>query len=370
MEEKNWYEIQNADAIATPALLVYPDRITHNIKRMIAIAGDVSRLRPHIKTYKTAEIISMQQAYGIQKFKCATIAEAELLGQCKAEDVLVAMQLVGQNVHRYFELVKTYTDTKFSMIVDDLEHAQYLSSVGRQNGVNVLLWMDINVGMNRTGIVPNEKAEELYKFLCEDEFIQAMGFHVYDGHLTGSDFEQRKMQCDASFETVLQLRDALKEDGVNVDTIIAGGSPSFPIHALRDAVELSPGTVLLWDAGYGRRFPEIGMQPAAVLLTRLISKPFQGIVTSDLGHKSIAPEMNFPRIALLNADNLEQISQSEEHFVFNTDHWDSYKVGDLIYALPIHICPTVAKYQHLQVVKSAQVVGRWKVGARGQKISI
>src|SRR5690606_31020506 len=164
----------------------------------------------------------------------------------------------------------------------------------------------LNVGMDRTGIIPQEQAKELFKFLSENEFIQAMGFHVYDGHLRDSDFEQRKKQCDASFESVIQLKDELSREGISVDTIVAGGSPSFPIHALRAEVELSPGTVLLWDAGYGRRFTEMEMLPAAVLISRVISKPAEGIITADLGHKSIAPEMNFPRIELLNANNLEQ----------------------------------------------------------------
>lgn len=368
--EGNWYEIQNDHEIATPALLVYPDRITYNIKRMIEIAGDVNRLRPHVKTYKNAEIIRMQQAYGIHKFKCATIAEAELLAQCMAEDVLIAMQLVGQNVTRFYELVKTYPETKFSTLVDDLGHAKLLSDISCQNGLITPMWLDINVGMNRTGIIPDKSAQELYKYLSVNKHIQAMGFHVYDGHLRDSDFEQRKNQCDASFGSVLQLKEDLSAQGINVDTIIAGGSPSFPIHALRKDVELSPGTVLLWDAGYGKRFPEMDMQVAAVLISRVLSKPVEGIITSDLGHKSIAPEMNFPRIELLNAKDLEQVSQSEEHFVFKTNQWESYKIGDLIYGIPMHICPTVAKYQYLQVVKSAKVVGRWKVGARGQKISI
>lgn len=368
--EGNWYEIQNDHEIATPALLVYPDRITYNIKRMIEIAGDVNRLRPHVKTYKNAEIIRMQQAYGIHKFKCATIAEAELLAQCMAEDVLIAMQLVGQNVTRFYELVKTYPETRFSTLVDDLGHAKLLSDISCQNGLITPMWLDINVGMNRTGIIPDKSAQELYTYLSENKHIQAMGFHVYDGHLRDSDFEQRKNQCDASFGSVLQLKEDLSAQGINVDTIIAGGSPSFPIHALRKDVELSPGTVLLWDAGYGKRFPEMDMQVAAVLISRVLSKPVEGIITSDLGHKSIAPEMNFPRIELLNAKDLEQVSQSEEHFVFKTNQWESYKIGDLIYGIPMHICPTVAKYQYLQVVKSAKVVGRWKVGARGQKISI
>lgn len=368
--EGNWYEIQNDHEIATPALLVYPDRITYNIKRMIEIAGDVNRLRPHVKTYKNAEIIRMQQAYGIHKFKCATIAEAELLAQCMAGDVLIAMQLVGQNVTRFYELVKTYPETRFSTLVDDLGHAKLLGDISCQNGLITPMWLDINVGMNRTGIIPDKSAQELYKYLSVNKHIQAMGFHVYDGHLRDSDFEQRKNQCDASFGSVLQLKEDLSAQGINVDTIIAGGSPSFPIHALRKDVELSPGTVLLWDAGYSKRFPEMDMQVAAVLISRVLSKPVEGIITSDLGHKSIAPEMNFPRIELLNAKDLEQVSQSEEHFVFKTNQWESYKIGDLIYGIPMHICPTVAKYQYLQVVKSAKVVGRWKVGARGQKISI
>lgn len=370
MNTENWYQIENVEVVSTPALLVYPERISHNIKRMIEIAGDVSRLRPHVKTYKTAEIIRMQQAYGIQKFKCATIAEAELLAQCNAQDVVVAMQLVGHNIQRYCDLVKTYTKTKFSTLTDDLEHANHIAGICMHQGVNLALWMDINVGMDRTGIRPTKTAEELFKHMVDDEAIQAMGFHVYDGHLRNPNFEERKKQCDADFSAVTQLKDSLNREGYNVGTIIAGGSPSFPIHAMREEVELSPGTVLLWDAGYEKKFPEIGMLPAAVLLSRIISKPTKGVVTSDLGHKSLASEMPFPRIEILNATDLEQISQSEEHFVFNTPDWDSYKIEDIIYAIPMHICPTVAKYQYLQVVDSAKVVGRWKVSARGQKISI
>lgn len=164
VKEGNWYEIKNSQEVATPALLVYPERITHNIKRMIEIAGDVNRLRPHVKTYKNAQIIQMQQSFGIQKFKCATIAEAELLAQCEAVDVLIAMQLLGPHVDRFFELVKTYSGTKFSMLVDDLEHAKRLSEISCQKGVKISLWMDVNVGMNRTGILPGKKAQELFKF--------------------------------------------------------------------------------------------------------------------------------------------------------------------------------------------------------------
>ena len=96
MADKNWYEIDTPEEIVSPSLLVYPNRIEKNIKLMIKIIGDVTRLRPHIKTHKTAEIIEMQMQHGIQKFKCATIAEAELLAKCGAKDILLTLYQISQ----------------------------------------------------------------------------------------------------------------------------------------------------------------------------------------------------------------------------------------------------------------------------------
>ena len=78
-----WYHVSNVAEVDSPALLVYPDLIEENIRRMIAmIGGNRERLRPHIKTHKMADIVRMQMAQGITKCKCATIAEAEMAAQC------------------------------------------------------------------------------------------------------------------------------------------------------------------------------------------------------------------------------------------------------------------------------------------------
>lgn len=62
---KEWFTVLNTKNIISPSLLVYPDRIEKNIQLMITIAGGVEFLRPHIKTHKIAEIVQMQQNYGI-----------------------------------------------------------------------------------------------------------------------------------------------------------------------------------------------------------------------------------------------------------------------------------------------------------------
>jgi D-serine deaminase-like pyridoxal phosphate-dependent protein len=110
--EKNWFHISNADEIDSPALLVYPERVKANIQAAIKMIDDINRLRPHVKTHKCAEVTSMMMAEGIYKFKCATIAEAEMLGITKAKDVLLAYQPVGPKLKRFIQLVKN-TPTRF-----------------------------------------------------------------------------------------------------------------------------------------------------------------------------------------------------------------------------------------------------------------
>jgi len=193
---------------------------------------------------------------------------------------------------------------------------------------------------------------------------------VYDGHIRDSELSERKKACDYAFSKVLELKKTLEHKGIIVEMIVAGGSPSFPVHCKRENIETSPGTTLLWDARYAQLFPEMEFQQAAVLLMRIISKPAPSIICLDLGHKMIASEMEFPRLHIFGLEDSEQIGQSEEHLVIKTSKADDFKVGDVFYGVPMHICPTVAKYESLLTVENGKVNGEWKVAARNQKITI
>ncbi len=337
---------------------------------MLEMAGGAEHLRPHIKTHKTAEIIEMQLAKDIRKFKCATIAEAELLALCKAPDILLAMQPVGANMARFFGLMSKYPKSKFSALVDNSDTLKALAEMARAQGVVISLWMDINCGMDRTGIVPDQNAIVLYRQMDDDPNVEARGLHSYDGHIRNTDVAERKKACDLAFASVRNLKSSIESEGIKVNGIVAGGSPTFPFHAQRNGVEASPGTTLLWDAGYGEQFPEMDFLPASVLLTRIISKPANHTICLDLGHKHLAPEMPLPRLRFLNMENCIQKGQSEEHFVLECENADNYAIGAVCYAIPVHICPTVAKYENLQVVSEGQIIDTWKVAARNQRITI
>ena len=369
MSERNWFEVANPETISTPSLLVYPERVAYNIQEMLRIAGSPERLRPHVKTYKMAEVIQMQQQHGINKFKCATIAELELLASTGAKDILLAMQPVGPDIKRFFEVAANFPNAVFACLVDNLGIANHIGAMASKRKQKVGAFIDINNGMNRTGIVPSAKVLELFASISANEYLTAGGFHVYDGHLRIQDFEERKKACAEALQPVLDMRDKLEADGHKVESIVVGGSPTFPAHAHRDDIVLSPGTTLLWDEGYGSKFPEMNFQHAAVLVTRLISKPQPEQFCLDLGHKSLASEMPFPRVKFLNTDDFEQLGQSEEHFVLSVSNPENYEIGDLFYAVPMHICPTVAKYPTVHVVENGKISGSWKVAARDRKIT-
>jgi D-serine deaminase-like pyridoxal phosphate-dependent protein len=374
IESKNtmvpWYQIENPDDVFSPSLLIYPDRVENNIRKMIEIAGDPDLLRPHVKTHKMPEIVMLQMKHGISKFKCATVAEAEMTAGCRAKDILLAYQPVGPNIRRFFALKKKFPGIKISCIADCGEVIKQLSEEAVRNNTEVPVWLDINVGMDRTGVAPGKTAAELYKMIEYLPLLRPEGLHVYEGHIHESDFSLREKTCNDSYLRVASLINQLESSGSHKIQVVAGGTPTFPIHSLRGGVETSPGTSVLWDYGYSSSFSDMDFLHSAVLFTRVISKPANDMICIDLGTKAVASEMAPPRIKIIEIENYNFISHNEEHLVFKTTRARNIKVGDVIYCIPYHICPTVDRFDKVSVVRDGKVTGKWNVEARKREITV
>ena len=370
MSATPWYAIEPSLLPDSPALLLYPDRVQRNIERAIAMIGDVQRLRPHVKTNKSAGATRLMLQAGITKFKCATIAEAEMLGQCGAPDVLLAYQPVGPKIERLAALFQQYPGTRYACLCDHPEAAQALGAAFSALGLVAPVWIDLNTGQNRSGISPGDAAFDLYAACAAIPGIRPAGLHAYDGHLRQPDFAARRSACLAAFAPVDALRKRIRTAGLPEPVVVAGGSPTFPIHAERPDVECSPGTFIYWDQGYGQLCPEQAFEPAALLLCRVVSLPDATKLCLDLGHKSVAAENPLSqRVAFLNAPGLQPIGQSEEHLVVEAGPGHSYQPGDVLYGLPFHICPTVALFERGVTLENGQISGEWPTVARDRKIT-
>lgn len=365
-----WYDINNVEQIDSPALLVYPAYVKDNIRQVKEAVDDVQRLRPHVKTNKTAEATQLMQEAGIHKFKCATIAEAEMLGMTGAKDVVLAYQPVGPKVARLAALIQKYPQTKYSCLTDNEQAATAMAAYFNAQGLTVPVWLDLNIGMNRTGIKPGMEALALYEKLHTLPGIVPVGLHAYDGHLREKDIALRTTQCHAAFEPVAALAKAIVVKELPAPRIIAGGTPTFPVHAQRSEVECSPGTFIFWDWGYQQQLPEQPFHYAALLLSRVIAVVDAHTLCLDLGHKSVAAENPQPRVTFLNAPDAQPVSQSEEHLVVKVSDTAPYPVGSVFYGVPYHICPSVALYDQAHVIEDNRYTGHWKVIARDRSITI
>jgi D-serine deaminase-like pyridoxal phosphate-dependent protein len=365
-------EPNSPQAIPSPALLIYPDSIEHNNQKLIEIAGDVARLRPHVKTHKMAQVVTLHQKYGIQKLKCATIAEAEMVANCGVPDVLLAYQPVGPTQKRLLQLAAAFPGTQFGCLLDNEKVLHSLAASIGATDITLRVWVDIDNGNGRTGIPPAAAAENLIKLIIDTPQLSFAGLHVYDGQFARYPIAERTGLAQQALAPVYAMIQRLEQDGVEIPNIVAGGSPTFPVHAASHDIDLSPGTYVLWDAGYGALCPELPFLPAAVLLTRIISRPGNNRLCLDLGHKAVASENPMDkRVRFLNAPEAKFVDQKEEHLVIELPDGHGFDVGDILYGLPWHVCPTVALHQEAIVIDSnGDVVDRWPVVARNRRLQI
>ena len=360
----NDYKILNVDTIESPALAIYPDMVVNNIRNAIEIAGK-NVLRPHVKTCKTPEVIKLMMDQGISKFKCATIAEAEMLGIVKAKDVLLAIQPLPLNIERLKNIVTAYPDTVYSCIFDN----PYILKVLEEKFTDKVLdiYIDLNIGMNRSGI----KSENSYALIDESLKVRNLklsGIHAYNGKNNDPDKKIRENKSNEGYKLADEVRRYAEKKAGRKMELIFGGSPDFMYNARQNDVQCSPGTFVFWDTR-SARFSDLPFKIAVVIITRVISIIDRNLLCLDLGYKAVGSENPLnQRVQFLNIENAEPESQSEEHLVVKVPDTREHNLGDVWYAMPYHICSTVALYGDLQVIENGFRTNQWKVTARNRKI--
>ncbi len=367
------FRLDHPDALPSPSLLIFLERLQQNLRTMLALAGDPARLRPHVKTHKMPDLVALLEEYGFHKHKCATIAEAEMLATAGAGDVLIAYPLVGPNLLRLSRLLRAFPATTFRVTVDDPAMVRLLAGTLSDLERPLPVLLDLDVGMERTGIAPGHAAEALYELIAALPPLEPDGLHVYDGHLGIPDPARRRAAAVEVQDQALALRDRLEARSLPVPRLVLGGTPTFPFHAALEApgVECSPGTCTLYDAGYATKFPDLPFVPAAALLTRVVSRPRPGRLCLDLGHKAVAGDPPVDRRVVLPAlPEATFTNHSEEHLVVATSRAAEFPVGTPLLALPAHICPTCALHRRAFVIADGQWTEQWEVVARDRVLTV
>jgi D-serine deaminase-like pyridoxal phosphate-dependent protein len=365
------YRVVDVEHVLTPALVLYPELIASNINATLRLLdGNADRWRAHIKTAKLGYSLRMLVDRGIRNFKCATTLE--LLTACEngAADVLVAYPLMGANAERVREISRQHPDVELSVLAEDPEQLR------QWQASRVGVFLDINPGMNRTGIAPGETGRVLRLIGSLRELsIEFRGLHYYDGQYGHVGESERMAGTHAGYDRLLELVNEIQRNGFPVKEIITAGTPTFPCSLAYPGFaspnfmhRVSPGTVVYCDATSLAQLPrQYGYQPAVLVLARVVSHPAEDIMTCDAGHKTVSADAGVPTCVVVGHAEVTPTSPSEEHLPLRMKGMRGLRLGELLYLLPRHICPTVNNFDSALLVRNGQLEAVEKVSARGRE---
>jgi D-serine deaminase-like pyridoxal phosphate-dependent protein len=378
ISEYGWneaYRVSGVDDVITPALVVYPEIIASNIERTLALlGGDADRWRAHIKTAKLAYTLRMMVERGVRNFKCATTLELLVACECGAADVLVAYPVIGANARRVREIAKQFPEVRISVLAESREQLQ------QWRGSRLGVFVDINPGMNRTGIDEGHGAEvfDLVRVIGASG-LEFRGLHYYDGQHRDPDERKRAEAAHHGYHRLIEIVNEIERIGIRVPEVITAGTPTLPsslsFGGFRNAGfvhRVSPGTVVYCDASsMAQLSAEYGYRPAVLVLTRVVSHPRVGIVTCDGGHKSVSADSGVPTCVVLGHPELTPLTPSEEHLPLQVrDGAASPALGGALYLLPRHVCTTVNNFNDALLVRRGGIEGVEKVTARGREMPL
>jgi D-serine deaminase-like pyridoxal phosphate-dependent protein len=363
------YEIDDVDRIMTPALLIYPELVDVNIKATLkTLGGDPNRWRPHIKTAKLSAILRRLMDHGVVNFKCSTTLELLTACHAGAADVLLAYSVIGANARRTLEISEDFPRTRFSVLVETLEQA------ATWRGTSAGVFIDINPGMNRTGIA-QERVGEIVG-LAQRLGRQFRGLHYYDGHVSAFTLSDREKYVHRGYDQLFEIVNELKAAGINVGELITSGTPATPYALTYPAFRngsllhrVSPGTVVFNDTTSLEQLPpEYGYVPAGIVLSTIVSRPTRRYITCDAGHKSVSADAGVPTCSVVGKPQLTPLKPSEEHLPIESLSDDNIpSIGEKLYLVPRHICPTVNNFDQALFVVGGRVRASEAVTARGHE---
>jgi D-serine deaminase-like pyridoxal phosphate-dependent protein len=366
------YRVSSTEDVLTPALIVYPEIVASNIERTLdLLGGDANRWRVHIKTAKLEYTLRMMIERGVRHFKCATTLE--LLVACRSgpQDVLFAHPAVGANARRVREIAEQFPKVRISVLTENEQQ------IGQWRGSRVGIFLDMNPGMDRTGIeqTHSDKVVELVRAIG-DMGLEFRGLHYYDGHYGGLEPVERTTAAHAGYARLLKVVSEIERSDLAVPEVITAGTPTLPCSLSFEGFRtrsflhrVSPGTVVYCDATTMTQLPSgYGYQPAVLVMTRVVSHPRAGIITCDAGHKAVSADAGVPTCIVAGHSELTPLSPSEEHLPMAVQAGAAGpQVGEVLYLLPRHVCPTVNNFDCALLVQGGEVKSVEKVSARGRE---
>lgn len=357
------------DEIDTPVLCVDLDVFEANIRYMAATCRDRGvAWRPHSKCHKSSQIAQKLLAAGAIGVTCAKLGEAEVMALGGVTDVLIANMLAGrQKIARLVALTQVANPI---VCIDHLDQATGMSAALANAGQTVRALVDVDLGMNRTGVPAGRAALALARAIDQLPGLQLRGIMGYEGHLLQvKDPTEKAQQIAAAIDQLAHTRDLFVQEGLNCEIVSCGGTGSFEFATQHPAVtEVQAGGGILMDDFYRDSCQVTEMQPALTLVATIVSRPAANRAIMDAGRKSLNQELAKPRV--ISHPGIELNSLSAEHGSLQlqdpTLANEALKIGDRVELMPGYSDWTCVLHDHLFGFRDDRLEVVWPLEARGR----
>jgi D-serine deaminase-like pyridoxal phosphate-dependent protein len=350
----------------TPAYCLDLNRFEANVKYMAeATRAAGKNWRPHSKGHKAPTIAWKQLQAGAIGVTCAKVSEAEVMIQSGIADVLIANVIAGEpKCDRLATLCKTGRPI---ICCDHYAQVEPIAAACKRWGVRCRMLVDVNIGMNRTGVTPGRDALELAQAVSKLPSLELVGIMGYEGHLMKvADQAEKHQKVRESLGILKMTRDQFREAGLNCEIVSAGGSGSLAFCKEAEGItELQSGGGIFGDPFYVDACHQPGIQPALTILATVTSRGALDRAILDSGRKTVNPDIHPPQLKGL--PDAEVLSLSAEHCTLKLGpESQRLKIGDKVELFVGYADFTSILHEEFLCFRDDKLEAVWPILGRGK----
>jgi D-serine deaminase-like pyridoxal phosphate-dependent protein len=350
----------------TPALCIDLDALEANLAQAAALCRQHGvAWRPHAKCHKSPDIARRLLEVGAIGLTCAKLGEAEVFAAAGISDLLVANLVAGPRKVERLVALRRKADP--IICIDHIEQARPISRAMQAAGLRVRALIDIDIGMQRTGVAPGKPALELAKQVTELPGIELAGVMGYEGHLLLiEDQGEKAARICAALAQLVETKERLVAAGIACPIVSCGGTGSLPFAAQQPGItELQAGGVIFMDAFYRHKCRLEGFRYALTIVSTVVSRPASDRAIIDAGRKTMNMELHLPLV--MDREDVQVLRLSAEHGILTLGPAArDLKIGDRLEFVPGYADFTTVLHNHFYVLQSGRLVDIWPLTARGR----
>jgi D-serine deaminase-like pyridoxal phosphate-dependent protein len=343
------------------------------------------RWRPHAKMHKSVALAKLQMQAGAVGVCVQKTAEAQAMVAGGIHNVYISNEVIApQKLARVAGLAHQVAaeNGQLAIAVDSIEGvtrlAQAMNQARAHYGAAAVIdvFVEIDVGQHRCGVVPGEAAVVLAREIRKHPALRFAGLQAYHGkaqHMRSA--QQRREAIAIVVDEVLYTRKLIEAEGIPVELVTGAGTGSMVCEAASGVFgELQAGSFMFMDADYAgnERDPAQPHFEHALFIKSQVISSREDYAVCDAGHKSHAIDSGLPKVLALDAESeLDYSNGGDEHGILRPSGASRRvpAIGRMLWLIPGHCDPTVNLHDFMIGVagglRKGKVEAIIRVDARG-----